>query len=254
MKCVIFAGGFGTRLSEETHRVPKPMVEIGEIPILVHIMHYYMKFDFNDFILCCGYKTDYIKNYFFNYMRNTNDLDFNFSDNSIKYINPRKISWRIQVVDTGLETQTAGRLKRVSHLIDSDNFMLTYGDGLSNIDLHELKQQHLSSGLSATLSAVVPASRFGALSINNGMVVDFSEKPIDNASRINGGFMCLNKSVMAYISSDSESFEIDILPQLAKARELGCYMHDSFWHPMDTLRDKKYLESLWLNNEAPWKV
>ena len=253
MKVVIFAGGLGTRLSEETHRIPKPMVEIGEIPILVHIMKYYIKFGFFDFILCCGYKIDYIKNYFFNYMRNTNDLEFNFSSNTVNYLNPKSERWNIQVIDTGLNTQTAGRLKRVKELIDTPDFMLTYGDGLSNIDLLKLKQQHVSSSYSATLSAVVPSSRFGALSISGDRVCDFSEKPVENVSRINGGFMCVNKLVIDYIESDNESFEIDILPRLARDNKLGCYKHDSFWHPMDTLRDKMYLQSLWEQNKAPWR-
>lgn len=254
MDVVIFAGGFGTRLSEETHLVPKPMIEIGGVPILVHIMQLYASYGHENFVICGGYKVDYIKNFFSNYMRNMNDLKLNFADNSIQFLAEQSMSWTVKIIDTGLETNTAGRLKRVAAHIESDEFFVTYGDGVSNVNLDELYTQHKRNGTAATLSAVVPNSRFGALKLDGSKVREFTEKPTENVSRINGGFMVVSRPVLDLITKDSESFEEDILPLVAKEGDLGCYFHDGFWHPMDTLRDKKFLENLWDEGRAPWRT
>jgi glucose-1-phosphate cytidylyltransferase len=252
MDVVIFAGGFGTRLSEETHAIPKPMVEIGGIPILIHIMRYYSKFGANSFVICGGYKVDYIKNYFKNYMENVNDFELNFKSGEIVFFNKREIDWKVKIIDTGLHTMTAGRLKRVSDYVSTENFFLTYGDGLSDINLKALHNEHIANSASVTLSAVIPPARFGALRIDGNKVNNFDEKPVNSETRVNGGFMVVNNSVFSDISSDEESFEVDILPKLALRGCVSCHMHDSFWHPMDTLRDKNLLEDMWSKGAAPW--
>ena len=254
MDVVIFAGGFGTRLAEETHSIPKPMVEIGGMPMLIHIMKYYSEFNLNSFIICGGYKVEYIKNYFRSFMENMNDFELDFKTGEVKFFNEASLDWRVKILDTGLHTQTAGRLKRVRDYIQGDNFCLTYGDGLSNINISEVITEHRRSNAHATLSAVVPPARFGALKFDGTQVVDFTEKPLNQASRINGGFMVVNKKVIDLISSDDQSFEEDILPSVARKGLLNSYFHDGFWRPMDTLRDKNQLEELWSNGEAPWKV
>ena len=254
MEVVIFAGGAGTRLSEETHRIPKPMVEIGGIPILVHIISYYSKFGHKEFIICGGYKVDYIKNYFSNLLRNLNDLELDFKNNHVSFLNSKKFDWKIKIIDTGLNTNTAGRLKKIFKHIKGEEFMLTYGDGLSNIDISQLESMHQNNRNIVTLSAVSPPPRFGGLNISNNQIISFIEKPKTEFSRVNGGFMICNSQIFNYLTNVSQSFEIEVLPLLAKDNKLGCYKHDGFWQPMDTLRDKKYLEKLWDEGNALWKV
>ena len=254
MEVVIFAGGAGTRLSEETNKVPKPMVEIGGIPMLVHIIRYYAKFGHKEFIICGGYKVDYIKNYFSNLLRNLNDLELDFKNNNTIFINSNSVDWKLKIIDTGLTTNTAGRLIKVKDYIKRDRFMLTYGDGLSNINLDNLEKIHLQSKNLITLSAVIPPSRFGGLDIIDNQVKTFIEKPKNEVSRVNGGFMICDKKIFDLLRNIEDSFEIDFLPLLAKINKLGCLIHDDFWQPMDTLRDKKLLEKLWEEGRALWKI
>ena len=253
MEVVIFAGGNGTRLSEETHAIPKPMVEIGGIPILVHIINYYSNFGHKEFIICGGYKVDYIKNYFFNLLRNLNDLDLDFKNNNLSFINSKKIDWKIKIIDTGLKTNTAGRLKRINRFIKNKEFMLTYGDGLSDIDLNKLQSLHQRNNNLVTLSGVFPPPRFGGLKISGNQIESFIEKPANEVSRVNGGFMICNKNIFNYLTNDEQSFEIDVLPLLAMNNQLGCFKHNGFWQPMDTLRDKKLLQRIWDEGQALWK-
>ena len=254
MKVVILAGGLGTRLSEETHLKPKPMVEIGYRPILWHIMKIYSKFGFNDFIICGGYKVNLIKEFFNNYLLYTHDVHFDYSVGKTTYSNPEFENWKVSVIDTGLNTNTAGRLKRVASLLkDEENFFFTYGDGLADIDINQLNDFHKKNNLIATVTAVVPPGRYGALSINDKIVEDFEEKPKgDSEGRINGGFFVLNKNIFNYIENDESSFEFDVLPNLSKEKQLQAFMHNSFWRPMDTLRDTHYLNKLWDSGNAPW--
>jgi len=254
MEVVIFAGGAGTRLSEETQLIPKPMVEIGGIPILVHIISYYAKFGYKDFIICGGYKVDYIKNYFSNLLRNLNDLELDFGGNKVSFLNSKKFDWKLKIIDTGLKTNTAGRLRKIKDLINEEEFMLTYGDGLSNIDLLKLKKFHLKNNNIVTLSGVFPPPRFGGLTISGNQIIGFTEKPKEEFSRVNGGFMICNKQVFEYTTNEQQSFEVDLLPLLANQKKLGCYKHDGFWQPMDTLRDKFFLEKIWNEGKALWKV
>lgn len=253
MDVVIFAGGFGTRLSEETHTIPKPMVEIGGIPILIHIMRYYSKFGLNSFIICGGYKVDYIKNYFKNYMENINDFEVDFENGKINFFGASQIKWTVKIIDTGLHTMTAGRLLNSRDYISGDNFCLTYGDGLSDVDIDELISEHNKNQNHVTLSAVIPPARFGALKIQGHKIIEFSEKPKTGNERINGGFMVVNKNVIDRITDLEKSFEEDVLPMVARDGLVGCHLHDGFWHPMDTLRDKSRLEDIWSRGEAPWK-
>jgi glucose-1-phosphate cytidylyltransferase len=232
MQVVILAGGFGTRLSEETDLIPKPMVRIGDIPILQHIMNFYSKFGHKDFIVALGYKAEVIREYF----------------ETVK--NP---GWRINLVDTGLETSTGGRIKKLENFLD-DEFMLTYGDGLSNIDIELLLAHHQRLGRLATVTAVRPPARFGTIEISKGMVTKFAEKDPQDAGWINGGFFCLNKKVCSYIEDYTTSFESEPLRQLVLMEQLTAYEHDGWWQPMDTLRDKRSLESLWDKGEAPWLI
>jgi len=232
MQVVILAGGFGTRLSEETDLIPKPMVKIGNIPILQHIMNFYSKFGHKDFVIALGYKAEVIKDYFA----------------SIE--NP---GWNINLVDTGLETSTGGRIKELENLLD-DQFMLTYGDGLSNINLNQLLEHHKRFKKIATVTAVRPPARFGTIEISNGVVTKFAEKDPQDAGWINGGFFCLNKKICSFISDPTTSFESEPLSHLVAVEELSAYEHQGWWQPMDTLRDKRSLESLWEKGEAPWLV
>ena len=255
MKVVILAGGLGTRLSEETHLKPKPMVEIGYRPILWHIMKIYSKFGFNDFIICGGYKVNLIKEFFNNYLLYTHDVHFDYSVGKTTYSNPEFENWKVSVIDTGLNTNTAGRLKRVASLLkDEENFFFTYGDGLADIDINQLNNFHKKNNLIATITAVAPPGRYGALSINENIVEDFIEKPKgDSEGRINGGFFVLNRDVFNYIENDESSFEFDVLPKLSKEKQLQAFMHNSFWRPMDTLRDTHYLNELWDSGNPPWQ-
>lgn len=257
MKIVILAGGFGTRISEESHLKPKPMIEIGDAPILWHIMKYYSCFGFNDFIICCGYKGYVIKEYFADYYLHRSDITFDFSNGNEMIIHNNVAEpWRVTVVDTGLYTQTGGRIKRIKKYIGDETFMMTYGDGVSNIDIHKLVKQHKSTNNIVTLSAIQPGGRFGVLDIdeNDRKVIGFREKATEDAGWINAGFMVLEPAVFNYIKEDKTIFEREPLESLSAEEKLGVYKHYGFWQCMDTQRDKYHLESMWEKNMAPWKV
>ena len=255
MKAVILAGGFGTRISEETHMVPKPMIQIGGSPILWHIMNLYSSHGINDFIICCGYKSYVIKEYFANYLLHTSDVTFNLSNSEIKVHERRAKPWTVTLVETGKETMTGGRLKRVAQYLDEDEpFCLTYGDGLSNVDIKASIKFHNKHKKLATLTAVHAPGRFGALDISNESISSFKEKPNGDGSRINGGFFVLSPKVIDLISDDSTVWEEGPLENLAKNNQLNAFFHDGFWQPMDTLRDKVLLEELWNTGNAPWKI
>jgi len=230
VQVVILAGGFGTRLSEETDLIPKPMVRIGNIPIIVHIMNYYMAFGHNSFLVALGYKADVIREFFYA---------------------ERKQRWNVDLIDTGLQTSTGGRIKLLEPYLDEE-FMLTYGDGLSNVDLDELITHHRRFGKIATVTAVRPPARFGTIEVSNGIVTRFAEKDPQDEGWINGGFFCLRKDVCSFISDLNVSFESEPLSTLVESRQLTAYEHNGFWHPMDTLRDKRNLESIWARGDAPW--
>jgi|TARA_B100001540_G_C15767629_1_gene624735 glucose-1-phosphate cytidylyltransferase len=254
MKAVILAGGLGTRLSEETHSIPKPMVEIGQRPILWHIMKCYSFHGINEFIICCGYKGNVIKEYFASYGTYNSDITVDLHSNSIEVHEKTSESWKITLIDTGQETMTGGRLKRVSKFIEEDEaFCFTYGDGLSDINISQLIEAHKDQGLLATLTAVYPPGRFGALKINDGIVTSFQEKPKGDNSRINGGFFVLSPKVLDYIADDSTVWEQEPLEKLAKDHQIHAFLHDGFWQAMDTLRDKIILQELWNSNQAKWK-
>jgi glucose-1-phosphate cytidylyltransferase len=256
MKVVILAGGLGTRISEESHLRPKPMIEIGGRPILWHIMKQYSHYGYNDFIICLGYKGNMIKEYFMDYYLYASDVTFDFSDNN-KMIIHNNVSepWKVTLIDTGLNTMTGGRIKRVQQYIGNEKFMLTYGDGVSDIDIDELNEFHNEHKKIATISAVQPGGRFGALDIDeNSNINKFMEKAKEDGGWINGGFMVLEPEVFKYLKDDSTVFELEPLSNLARNGELSAYKHYGFWKCMDTQRDKKVLEDMWVNNEAPWKI
>jgi glucose-1-phosphate cytidylyltransferase len=255
MKAVIFAGGFGTRISEETDNIPKPMIRIGHKPILWHIMKTYSSYGINEFIICCGYKGYIIKEYFANYFLHMSDITFNMKENQMEVHQERAEPWTVTLVDTGEETMTGGRLKRVEQYIKNDDvFCLTYGDGVSDININKLIEHHKKQKTLATLTAVYPPGRFGSLDISNGKVATFKEKPKGDGSRINGGFFVLSPKVIDLIKDDATVWEQEPMEILAKQGEMSAFEHNGFWQPMDTLRDKNYLEELWLANEAPWKI
>ncbi len=256
MKAVILAGGFGTRISEETNLKPKPMVEIGGKPILWHILKIYSKHGINDFIICLGYKGYLIKEYFANYFLHMSDVTFDLSDNSMEIHHRNVEPWRVTLVDTGETTNTGGRIGRVRpYLENEDAFCLTYGDGVSDVDISELIAFHLHHGLKATLTAIAAPNRFGIIETNaNREVLSFTEKPRSDESLINGGFFVLSPQVLGLIEGDETVWEHGPLEKLAKSKQLKAYFHPGFWCPMDTLRDKNYLEKLWSSGVAPWKV
>jgi glucose-1-phosphate cytidylyltransferase len=255
MKTVILAGGFGTRISEETQIKPKPMVEIGGKPILWHIMKIYSAYGINEFVICCGYKGYFIKEYFANYFLHMSDVTFDMSKNKMEVHHCCADLWRVTVVDTGDNSMTGGRLKRVAEFVkDEEVFCFTYGDGVANIDISALIAFHRSHGRLATVTAVQPPGRYGALKIENGLVEGFLEKPKGDGGWINGGFFVLSPKVLDYIEGDQTSWESESLCRLADASQLMTFKHDGFWQPMDTLRDKNQLEDLWQNGKAPWKV
>jgi len=256
MKAVILAGGYGTRLSEETEFKPKPMIEIGNKPILWHIMKIYSAHGVNDFIICCGYKGYIIKEYFANYFLHMSDVTFSMKDNNMKIHQNHAEPWTVTLVDTGEDSMTGGRLKRIfDYIKDEDAFCLTYGDGLSNINITELIEFHKSHGKQATLSATRPPGRYGALKIAGDNTVEhFQEKPDGDGSWINGGYFVLSPKVISRIIDDTTSWENEPLTGLAADGELVARKHDGFWQPMDTLRDKNLLEALWTSNQAPWKI
>ncbi len=255
MKAVILAGGLGTRLSEETVSKPKPMIEIGGKPILWHIMKTYSNYGINDFIICCGYKGYIIKEYFKNYFLHQSDVTFNMKNNKMTVHEDRAEPWTVTLVDTGDTTMTGGRLKRVLNYIkDEDAFCFTYGDGVADINIKKLIEFHKSHGKLATLTAIFPPGRFGALNINNNQVIKFEEKPKGDGALINGGYFVLSPKVIERIDGDETTWEQEPLKGLAKDGELMSYKHYGFWQPMDTLRDKIKLNELLEQNKAPWKV
>ncbi len=255
MKAVILAGGLGTRLSEETSIKPKPMVEIGGKPILWHIMKQYSAHGVRDFVICCGYKGYLIKEYFANYFLHMSDVTFDMRENTMQVHNKRAEDWKVTLVDTGDHSMTGGRLLRVfDHIKDEEAFCMTYGDGVGDINITESIEFHKRHKKMATLTATFPPGRFGALDIENGRVNQFQEKPKGDGGMINGGFFVLSPEVLNYIDGDACLWEQSPLMQLACEGQLMAYEHHGFWQPMDTLRDKVYLESLWDEGKAPWKI
>jgi len=256
MKTVILAGGLGTRISEESHLKPKPMIEIGERPILWHIMKSYSAQGFNDFIICCGYKQYVIKEYFANYYLHNSDITFNFRDNNTMQVHSNTAEpWRVTLVETGLNTMTGGRIKRVQKYIGNEIFMLTYGDGVSDVDIKKLGKFHKMHGKTATITAVSAGQRFGVLDISgDGSINAFREKSDDDGSMINAGYMVLNPAIFGYLEDDGTIFEKKPMEKLAFDGELMAYVHEGFWQCMDTQRDKERLEDLWASGEAPWRI
>jgi glucose-1-phosphate cytidylyltransferase len=254
MKVLILAGGYGTRLSEETDIRPKPMIEIGGKPILWHIMKIYSHYGFNDFIILLGYKGYYIKEYFANYFLHQSDITIDMRNGHTEIHNNSSEPWKVTLIDTGLESMTGGRIKRAKAYINSETFMLTYGDGVSDVNIHELVAFHKQNKKQATMTAIQPAGRFGALDIETNLVKEFIEKPSGDGNWINGGFMVCEPEVLDMIENDATVFEQLPLQTLAKSGELFAYKHIGFWHCMDTLRDKIALNDLWDKNKAPWKV
>ncbi|HQS46366.1 MAG: glucose-1-phosphate cytidylyltransferase [Rhizobiales bacterium 24-66-13] len=255
MKAVILAGGLGTRIAEETHLKPKPMVEIGGRPILWHVMKIYSAHGINDFIICCGYKGYVIKEYFSNYFKHMSDMTIDLTNNSVEIHEQFAEPWRVTLVDTGENTMTGGRLKRVERFLkDEEAFCFTYGDGVGDMDISAAVALHKSSGRLATLTAVNPPSRFGALHIEADQVCEFKEKPKGDGAFINGGFFVLSPKVIDFIDEDATIWEREPLERLAHDGQLGAFSHDGFWQPMDTLRDKNLLEDLWSSGNAPWKI
>ena len=256
MKVVILAGGFGTRISEESHLKPKPMIEIGERPILWHILKIYSHYGFNDFIICLGYKGYLIKEYFAHYLLHESDITFDFSNANQQIIhNQFAEPWKVTLVNTGLDTMTGGRLKRIKSYTENEPFMFTYGDGVADVNIHELLSFHKSHGKIATVTASQLSGRFGALNLkDDNMVNDFKEKPKGDKGWVSAGFFVLEQKVFDYINDDSITFEREPLENLSKDGQLVAYKHSGFWQPMDTLRDKTLLETLWQSGKAPWNI
>jgi glucose-1-phosphate cytidylyltransferase len=254
MKCVILSGGLGTRISEETHLKPKPMIEIGGKPILWHIMKSYSVHGVNEFVICCGYKGYLIKEYFANYFLHMSDVTFDMAHNQMEVHEQKAEPWRVTLVDTGEETMTGGRLKRVKdYLQDEEDFCFTYGDGVADVDVTASIDFHRTHGKLATVTAVLPPGRFGALARDGNKVRGFIEKPRGDNGWINGGFFVLSPKVIDYIAADSTSWELEPMAKLAAEEQLQAFEHNGFWQPMDTLREKNLLEELWASGEAPWK-
>lgn len=253
MQVVILAGGRGTRLAEETSTRPKPMVEIGGRPILWHLMSFFASYGFKEFMVACGYKGDMIKEYFRNIYVHECDFVIDLKDGSLRTVNQSRLDWRVGVIDTGLETMTGGRMRRLRPFLGDETFLMTYGDGLSDVDVCKLVEFHKSHGKLATVTAVRPPSRFGSLRLSDGRVEEFAEKAQADAGWINGGFFVLEPGVLDYIDSDDTSFEREPLERLANAGELMAFKHPDFFQPMDTLREREMLESLWASGNAPWK-
>jgi glucose-1-phosphate cytidylyltransferase len=250
---VILAGGFGTRISEETNLIPKPMIKIGNIPIILHIMNYYSKFGVNEFIICAGYKSSVIDKFFKNFTYNKSKLSFILKNTKLSNLERLSEKWKINIVNTGVHTMTGGRIKKIARFIKSENFFMTYGDGLSNVNLYSLARMHLYKKKIASVTAVKPLSRYGYLKINNqnNLVSKFLEKPI-REDWINGGYFLLNKKVFKYISNSQTTFEKEPMEKLAKTGELIALKHHGFWQSMDTMRDKKYLDKIWKTKKIPW--
>jgi glucose-1-phosphate cytidylyltransferase len=254
MKAVILAGGYGTRISEETHLKPKPMIEIGGMPIIWHIMKIYSSYGVNDFVICCGYKGYVIKEYFSNYFLHMSDITIDLADNALTVHNRKSEPWKVTLVDTGEDSMTGGRLRRVrDHVAGEDAFCFTYGDGVSDVNIDALIAFHRGHGLKATVTAVKPPGRYGSLETDGDRVSGFTEKPGGDGGLINGGFFVLHPSVIDLIESDATPWEAAPLETLARQGQLAAFAHDGFWQPMDTLREKKLLEELWASGKAPWK-
>jgi len=254
MKAVILAGGLGTRISEETHLKPKPLIEIGGMPLLWHIMKIYSAHGINDFVICCGYKGYMIKEYFANYFLHMSDVTFDIKNNTMDVHKKSAEPWKVTLVDTGLETMTGGRLKKVEKYLDNDSFAFTYGDGISNVDISKLIDFHKSKKTLATLTAVQPPGRFGLLNLQDNGTVNFKEKPLGDGGWINGGFFILEPEVLDYIKNDKTSWEKEPLENIVKTNQLSVFKHTGFWHAVDTLRDKNYLDKLWTSGKADWKI
>lgn len=255
MKLVILAGGYGTRMSESTNLLPKPMVEIGGKPILWHIMKIYSHFGINEFIVCCGYKQYIIKEYFSNYFRHNSDLTVDLSDNSIKIHNNNSEKWKVTIVDTGLNTMTGGRIKRIEEYIGNETFCLTYGDGLGDINISETIKLHKHSGKILSMTTYQPSGKLGVLDIDdNGSVNSFFEKPENSGSWINAGFFVCEPNIFEYLGGDNEMFEKEPMQRLIEAKQVNAYKHNGFWMPMDTLRDNQILNKMWDDNKADWKI
>jgi glucose-1-phosphate cytidylyltransferase len=253
MQVVLLAGGKGSRLAEETMTRPKPMIEIGGRPILWHIMHTYASYGYKDFLVACGYKGELIKEYFHNFLVHNTDYMIDLRDGSRQTVNGSQIDWRIGLIDTGIDTMTGGRILRLKKLIGNEPFMVTYGDGVADIDISALIRFHKSHGRLATITAVRPPARFGGLVLDNDEVLTFSEKPQAGEGWINGGFFVFEPDVFSYLCGDDTILEREPLEHLAANRELKAYRHEGFWQPMDTLREKQLLETLWAGGRAPWK-
>lgn len=254
MKAVILAGGLGTRISEESHLKPKPMIEIGGKPIIWHIMKIYSTHGVHDFIICLGYKGYMLKEYFANYFLHMSDVTFDMAKNKMEVHQNSAEPWRVTLVDTGEDTMTGGRLKRVKSYLDDDDFCFTYGDGVADVDIGKLIAFHKKQGTLATLTATQPPGRFGALNMSHNKITSFQEKPQGDGGWINGGFFVLSPKVIDYVDEDATLWEREPMERLAEAGQLSAYMHQGFWQPMDTLRDKNHLEQLWASGKAPWKV
>lgn len=254
MKVVVLAGGLGSRISEETTVRPKPLVEIGGRPILWHIMRIYAAHGLNDFVICAGYKGEMIKEYFLNLRAHNSDITVDMDAKTVVYHQDDHLGWKVTVVDTGAETMTGGRIRRVRPYLDDERFCLTYGDGVGNIDITALIAAHTASGRTGTMTVVAPPGRFGAVRMEGQAVREFVEKPAGSEGLINGGFFVMEPAVLDLIDGDHTVWEREPLERLAADDQLGAYRHDGFWHPMDTLRDKRELEMLWESGKAPWKV
>jgi glucose-1-phosphate cytidylyltransferase len=254
METILLAGGRGSRIAEESATRPKPMVEIGGRPILWHIMHVYAHHGHRDFLVACGYKSHVIKQYFHDFITHNSDYVIDLKTGRLEYVNPQGLDWRVAVVDTGLDTMTGGRLRRLAPLVRGDTFMATYGDGVGNIDITALVRFHRAHGRLATVTAVRPPSRFGGLVLDDGQVREFSEKPQTGEGWINGGFFVFERPVFDYFTDDSTILEREPLERLAREGQLMAFQHHGFWQPMDTVRERDLLESLWQSGQAPWKV
>lgn len=254
MKAVILAGGYGTRISEETDVKPKPMVEIGGKPLLWHIMKTYSHYGIHEFIICCGYKGYIIKEYFANYFLHMSDVTFDLQESGMQVHQNSSEPWKVTIVDTGENTMTGGRLKRVAQYLQDDDFCFTYGDGLSNVDIGSLISFHRDQNTLATVTAVQPPGRFGVLNIEEQIITKFEEKPAGDGNWINGGFFILSPKVINYIQDDQSIWEQEPMNRLASEGQLSAFLHKGFWQPVDTLRDKKLVEGLWDSGQAPWKI
>ena len=256
MKAVILAGGLGTRISEETSIRPKPMVEIGDMPIIWHIMKIYERFDITDFVVLCGYKGHILKDFFASYAMRRSSIEIDMEQGTVNLLSPNREKWNVKLIDTGESTMTGGRIKRAAEYIGDETFLLTYGDGVCNVDMTSLIATHKNDNALVTLTAVQPPGRFGALVLGDAQtrVSEFQEKPEGDGAWINGGYFVVEPKALEYIDGDSTSWEKEPLVNIAKAGKLSAYKHRGFWQPMDTLRDKNYLESLWVQDKAPWKT